>query len=48
MKQELKEDRDPSRDFVDHSEDETNFEVSIVNKRNECLNIDCSMHNGQI
>ena len=48
MKEELKEDREPQKDIVDHKEDVTTFEVSIVNRANQCVNIDCRAHNGTI
>lgn len=48
LKEDLLERRDPKKDIMDHDDDVTCFEISVVNKRNMAVNIDCSVQNGEI
>ena len=34
--------------FVDHDDDQTLFEISIVNRSNQCMTYSCFSHNGEI
>jgi hypothetical protein len=40
--------RDKSKAVMDHDDDTTCFEISIVNKRNMAINIDCKTHDGEV
>jgi hypothetical protein len=44
----LEERRDPLKQILDHKDDNTCFDISIVNKQDMCLNVDCTIHNGEI
>jgi hypothetical protein len=48
MREAFKDDRDPAKDHVDHKDDETFFDITIVNKRDMAINVDCSVRNGEI
>ena len=48
MKEDLQSKRDETKDYRDHADDKTSFEISIVNKRDMMMHFDCQMHNGDI
>lgn len=48
IQEELEERKDPFKQILDHKEDNTCFDISIVNKQDMCLNVDCTIHNGEI
>lgn len=41
MREELEARKDPLNAKLDHREDETRFEISLINAENEALTIDC-------
>ena len=47
-KEGLAERRDEMKDWLDHQDDRTLFEVTVCNRRDQAVNIDCSVHNGEI
>ena len=48
MKEELEARRDKRKAVMDHVDDRTNFEISIINKKDMCLTVDCQSYNGEI
>ena len=40
--------RDPAEMLQDHQDDFTPFEISIINKRNEAMLLDCLVKSGEI
>ena len=46
--EELEARKDPLAAGRDHEEDKLKFEISVVNKRNEALSINCWVDNGRI
>ena len=40
--------KDPLVDKLDHKGDVTSFEISLVNKENHAMSIDCFVMNGKI
>ena len=40
--------RDPAEMLQDHQDDFTPFEISIINKRNEAMLLDCLVRSGEI
>ena len=48
MKEELEARRDKRKSIMDHVDDRTNFEISIINKKDMCLTVDCQSYNGDI
>lgn len=48
IKKDFEERRDPRKDYMDHKDDITCFEISIVNRKNMAVNIDCTVNSGDI
>lgn len=48
MQEEIEARRNPLKDVLDNEDDHTCFEISIVNRADMAMNIDCKIHNGEI
>jgi hypothetical protein len=48
MKEDIEERRNPIESVADHEEDQTIFDLTMVNKSDMALNVDCSIYNGEI
>ena len=44
----MEEKRNPVESVVDHEEDNTLFDITVVNKSDMAINLDCSIYNGEI
>ena len=48
MKEDIEERRNPIESVADHEEDQTIFDLTMVNKSDMALNVDCSIYTGEI
>jgi len=48
LREEIEARKDPYRDKLDHKEDRTRFDISIVNTDNAALNFECLVINGEV
>lgn len=48
MKEDIEEKRNPVERVVDHEDDRTLFDITMVNKNDSALNMDCTLYNGEI
>jgi hypothetical protein len=48
IREEIEERKDPFKNVNDHEDDQTCFEISLVNKKNMALGVDCKVVNGEI
>lgn len=48
MREDMEDKRNPVEAVVDHEDDRTIFDITLVNKSDMALNMDCSIYNGEI
>lgn len=48
MKEDIEEKRNPIERVVDHEDDRTLFDITMVNKNDSAFNMDCTLYNGEI
>ena len=36
------------KDWLDHKDDRSHFEICVCNQRDQAINVDCTVHNGEI